>query len=108
MARPKGTGKEYQIAKLTVNQMLNLEKKVSEDVDEAYGVLADIMRDEEASATARKGCAETVIKLHSTFYDKRKGVAVRTVEEMDAADNRGEAEDNGGTPALSLKYGGNG
>jgi len=65
--------------------MLLLEESVGEDIDAAYAVLHDIIHDTEIpNNQIKRGAAESIIALHRHFYQKRKGVAEPTIEEMDA------------------------
>lgn len=73
MARPKGITKAVQSDRRIIAMMDELKKRVSDDVVEAYQVMTSVMRDTSASATARKGAAETVIKLHNAFYKEATG-----------------------------------
>lgn len=68
MARPKGTTRSVQIDRKVVARMDELKAFVADDVVDAYHTITHIMRDTTASATARKGAAENIIKLHNVFY----------------------------------------
>jgi len=107
MARPKGTDKEYQLARDTVATRKNVERWAADLLTEGgLQYLADIAKDPNAPAQVRKGIIDSAIKINAEAYAVRKGRAEYTVVEADAAENREEADSNGGKPALSLAYGG--
>jgi uncharacterized protein (UPF0147 family) len=97
MARPRGSNRNYQVAKKTVDRMLDLEEWVVDDLEKAYQVLHLILHDETIpNNQIKRGAAETIINLHNKFYGVRKGQAELTVEELEAQD----IKDN--EPILSL------
>lgn len=73
MARPRGITKSVQMDRRIIAQMDELKKRVADDVIDAYQVTADLMRDDSASPTVRKTAADTIIKLHNTFYKEASG-----------------------------------
>lgn len=81
MARPKGITKAVQSDRRIIAMMDEIKKRVSDDVVEAYKVMTSIMRDTSASATARKGAAETVIKLHNAFYKEAIGEPTEVIDD---------------------------
>ena len=101
MARPT---KEAARARDTVLAVTDLEDWVTKYAPDARKTLMDIMLDKSASATNRKGVAETILRLQAEFYKRRKGAAELTVEEADSIDRRDEVEENDGFPVMKLAY----
>lgn len=105
IARPKGTGKEYQVAKKLVEQKILLEELVSDDILDAYHILTDVMRNTDEKGAIRASAARTVIDMYDKFYKQRKGTAETSLEEFKALETKSSA-DADGRPLLKLTYGG--
>ena len=109
MARPRGTGIEYQESVKTVATRLKIKKWANRLAPKALKILEETMIDPKSSAVVKKGIAERILAIQDMLYAEIGGVAKPTVDEkkIKAEKAKKDAEENGGVPELvSLKFDG--